>query len=283
MKKLLIFILALAALPLNAQDLLNKRHGFNIGLEISSYKYQEPGDHAISHTGAFSGVWAEYIFKGKSAWAEPEAPFTYFLAAEGSFLTGTVDYDGWLYDSGTDTYTKYDVSGVGDYFAELRLKAGALIQAGEKWQIQPYAGLAARYLEDAMERRSPYGYNRTDLYLYIPLGAKARLSLPRSWALTFGGELDWLLLGKQNSRMSDINPGYNNLTFDQTGGYGARLSARVDKSFKRVGIFFEPFFRYWNIKESDPAVLTLNGVFDGMYVEPENTTTEWGIRTGVFF
>jgi len=284
MKKLLILAVLAAALPLNAQDLLNKRHSLSIAAEISSYKYKEPSAYPISDSGTFAGIWAEYIMRGKPAAAAPEAPFTYFLAVEGNFMTGNVDYDGWLYSNPPPVYTKYEVSGIQDYFAELRLKAGALWRAGTNWEFQPYAGLGARYLVDQMEKKSPYGYHRTDLYIYIPMGIKARASLPRGWALTFGGELDWFLLGKQKSRMSDIDGAdYNDITFDQGSGYGARLSARADKSFKRMGIFIEPFLRYWNIKESEPGALYDGGTFVGLFVEPHNTTTEYGIRAGIFF
>jgi hypothetical protein len=291
MKKLLVFILAAlaAVMSLNAEELQNKRHNFSIGAELSSYKYKEPGSngHSMSLSGTLKGIWAEYIMKGKPYAAATEVPYTYFLGLEGSFLTGNMDYDGWLVSTNPPpappTYTKYKVSGIDDYIAEMRFKTGALAQAGKNLEIQPYTGLAARYIEDNLQKRNPYGYQRTDLYIYIPFGVKAKVSLPRNWALTLGGELDWLLMGKQNSRMSDINPYYNNLTFDQSNGYGARLSARGDKAFKKTGIFIEPFFRYWNIKESDPAVLTFGGAPVGMYVEPDNTTTEFGLRAGLFF
>jgi hypothetical protein len=116
----------------------------------------------------------------------------------------------------------------------------------------------------------------------MPLGLDAALKLPEKWTLGLNAEFDWLLAGLQKSRMGDVNPAYNNITSDQTEGFGVRFSARMQKDFAKTGIFIEPFWRYWHVQESEISYLFTPGTIY-VSVEPQNETFEWGLKIGLAF
>ena len=130
--------------------------------------------------------------------------------------------------------------------------------------------------------KSPNGYLRQSNYFYMPAMVEYRWS-SGSWTLSATGELDILLKGVQYSRFSDITPAYNNLTNVQNKGLGVRLSAKVNKDFGGIGAFVEPFWRFWDIEESDANLLYYNGIPDEYMCEPHNTTNEYGLRVGISF
>ena len=275
MKKFILAALALAALTTAyAQD---KANNFTLALETSSYTYKEPsGPRPVKMSGQMYGASAAYMYGGMG---KNESSF---ISLDLLYMQGRVDYDGWMTNIVTGDSFKAQESGIGNYFVEGRLKFGSAFKPSDKLELSPYLGLGGRYLVNNFGAK-PGGYDRTSLYLYIPLGLNADLRLPRGWGLGFNAEYNWLLTGKQKSQMSDINPAWNNLSNTQNHGYGIRLSARVKKDLKRIGIFAEPFFRYWNIQESEESVLNIPGEGAFLMVEPKNNTTECGLKAGIYF
>ena len=270
MKKFILAAFALAAL-----STVYAQNNFTLALETSSYKYEEPtGGHPVSMSGRMYGASAEYM---RSGLGNNERSF---ISLDLLYMQGRADYDGWLTDG--ITYTKSQETGIGNYFLESRFKFGTAFKASEKLDFSPYLGLGGRYLVNNFGAK-PGGYDRTSLYLYIPLGLNADLRLPRGWSLGLNAEYNWLLTGKQKSQMSDVDPAWNNLSNTQNRGYGVKLSARVKKDLKRIGIFAEPFLRYWNIQQSEESVLFRPGLDPELMVEPKNTTTEWGFKAGIYF
>ena len=55
------------------------------------------------------------------------------------------------------------------------------------------------------------------------------------------------------------------------------------KETETVNLFIEPFVRYWKIDDSDISPVTYGGVLVGFGLEPENNSTEVGVRAGINF
>jgi len=119
-----------------------------------------------------------------------------------------------------------------------------------------------------------YGYDRTSKYTYIPAGVRARFKMINNWDLTFTGEYDIFLSGRQTSDFGEV------VTNNQNEGYGLRASLRLSKNLGRVSLFAEPFYRFWHIKDSDVSYSYLLGAY--LY-EPENKTNEYGLKIGAGF
>jgi hypothetical protein len=79
----------------------------------------------------------------------------------------------------------------------------------------------------------------------------------------------------QKSYLADTGiPGLTDVENDQPTGYGLRGSVY----YERNNWSFGPWFQYWNIDRSDTASA---GIASGF--EPENETTEIGLRLGYRF
>ncbi len=254
MKKLLLLLVVFTALPLFAQQSLE------LAYETSSYTYREPdGNTPISLKGRMQGGSIRYENRVEGS--------AFFFALDGRWMGGTTDYDGWLM---TTPPTPHESNDIGDYYYEGRLHMGRVNDLSDTTQLWFASGLAYRYLKDHMNK-DPYGYLRESHYVYMPLTGELRFK-GGAWELDLRGELDYLLFGWQNSHMQQAG----NIRHEQHRGYGLRVSAKLQVNLDghKSGVFVEPFFRYWDISDSD----TNKG-----YLEPHNTTKEAGVRVGITF
>ena len=250
MKKLLFLVLAFTALPLFAQSSLE------IAYEASNYIYREPdGNLPISLRGRFQGGSIRYENRVEAS--------AYYFALDGRWMGGTTDYDGWLMNG-----TKHITGDIGDYYYEARLHMGRVADLSEKMQLWWAAGFGYRYLKDHMNK-DPSGYLRESNYVYMPFTGELRYK-GGAWEFALRGELDYLLFGWQKSHMSPT------IRHDQHEGFGLRISAKVQLNLdgNKSGLFVEPFYRSWEIQDSEVS---------GGYLEPHNTTEEYGIRAGITF
>ena len=253
MKKLLLFLLIFTALPLFAHQSLE------VAYETSSYTYREPdGSSPISLKGRMQG--------GSIRYENLNEESAFYFALEGRWMGGTTDYEGWLIASPPVPHQSSDI---GDYYYEGRLHLGRVANLSETTQVWASAGLAYRYLKDHMNK-DPHGYLRESNYVYMPFTGELRFK-GAFCELDLRGEFDYLLFGWQNSHMKE-----RTLRHDQHSGYGLRLSAKIQFNLdgKKTGVFVEPFYRYWDIRDSET---------NGGYLEPHNTTKELGIRAGITF
>ena len=253
MKKLLLILIFFTALPLFAQKSLE------IAYETSSYTYREPdGSTPISLKGHMQGASIRYENRVEES--------AFYFALDGRWMGGTTDYNGWLM---TSPPTEHTFNDIGDYYYEGRLHLGRVADLYETTQLWFASGFAYRYLKDHMNK-DPYGYLRESNYVYMPFTGELRFK-GRIWELDLRGELDYLLFGWQNSHISG-----DNIRHDQHSGYGLRLSAKVQVNLdgKKTGVFVEPFYRYWDIQDSEG---------NSGYMEPHNTTKEVGLRAGITF
>ncbi len=254
-------LLAAPAAPARAEDPSpHLRSGAEIGYSIASFHYREPG--AMRETGILHGVSAAYT---------DHAMNVVMLRMEGEFLMGSLDYDGRSQDGTPAT------GGTDDLLFDIRGLAGYDL-AFDAWALTPYLGLGYRYWYDDIKTSG--GYERDVSQLYLPLGLETASALgPWRWGLR--GEYDLLLAGWITSRLSQAVPGGNDPENEQdfASGWGTRASVYAQYSLTdRYALALEPYYRYWRVSDSDETDLTVNGAKVGTAVEPENTTTIWGLK-----
>ena len=270
MKKLLLLALCLVGgTALFAQD---KRHNFDISYEISDYKYEEPrGNTPISLSGVKQGVSVTYLRRSVRS-ADFNEQDRSFASVEFRYMSGDVDYDGWLVDNEHGTATPDKYNNLTDYYFELAVKTGWAFKLARPLELWPYLGVGMRYLRNHLEQGSQYGYLRTSSYVYMPLGLQIKYQATDRLKLSLTGQFDWLLAGQQYSDIS----GTGGITNDQTQGYGVRAGLRADWALTSwANVFVEPFWRYWHVQNSE--------ICCGGWYEPFNTTREYGVRVGFAF
>jgi len=237
--------------------------GAELGVNAAYYKYQEP-DLAVTEEGYNAGVDLAYTAIPGNNW---------FVRGDASFAYGHNDYTG----SGTKDDNPYR-------YAEVRGTFGRDFEK-DGYTLSPYAGIGFRYSRDdlrGLTSTGAGGYRRESQYLYIPLGMIHRIGLKASARLSTTLEFDYFLQGRQKSYLSDVSPSLPDLTNDQNKGYGFRGSVYYEKGNWSIG----PWFHYWHIDQSELAAATVmvsGTAVTTFFVEPKNTTTEFGIRFGYRF
>ncbi|MHC4229768.1 MAG: hypothetical protein ACYSW0_20225 [Planctomycetota bacterium] len=247
-----------------------KRAAWDIGPEIYSFKYEEPpflGFSGIKEEGIFYGLRFGFTFRDwvPASSKKSSSDGGAMLRAEGRFAFGQVDYDGSLSDG-----TPYTIDNIDDFTFEGRLLLGADMLLGDSLNTL-YAGIGYRYLNDDSSF-DPAGYERESNYLYVPVGYQLDSSHKAGWSLGFGAEFDLFLIGEQKSYLSKF--GFNDVYNRQSSGYGYRASVRLQQKSKYSIFAIEPFYRYWDIDDSeveyDPWGIG--------WIEPANETSEIGIQ-----
>jgi hypothetical protein len=240
-----------------------RKHEWEIRPEISYIKYEEPG--IMKQKGLMVGIGGSYTYK---------APVTFKL--EGRYSVGRVDYR----NSGA-------IDGIPDYMIELRSLAGYEVRVWDEYVVMPYFGIGYRYLNDDMagmvSSTGARGYERESNYYYSPVGLEAVRSFTDGWRCGLNIEVDIFWQGKQISHFSDADSNYNDLENEQNEGYGVRGALHVRKQTDSVNVFAEPFFRYWNIRQSDREPIISAGSVASYGCEPTNNSTELGLIVGVVF
>jgi hypothetical protein len=273
-------------LLIKSLSMATAEHNFSIAYEMENYKYQEPG--LMSLSGIKRGLCAQYVITRKDN-PKNNTDLKSFFVLEGRYLTGNVDYDG-SYQNGTPVKF-YDIK---DYYYEGRLVGGGSIPLSARIELAPYFGFAYRRLTNNLGDVGFAGYDRISQYIYSPLGFKTNYKAGKGWTFSLKTELDLLWSGRQTSNMGvrDIyikNVGYKKFNFgavknNQNNGYGYRLYGKIQKDFKRISLFMEPFIRGWHISDSETAYyVDTTKNYQISIIEPENKTREAGIKAGIYF
>ena len=234
-----------------ADDLLQPRDGWEIGLQVSEYEYEEPNLAKLEGPRLGATLAYTHAPKGSS-----------FLRFDGRVSAGLLDYEG----SGTQ-------SNVPDGIVELRVTGGKGFRTSSNASLAPYAGLGYRYLYNDNRGTSSTGasgYRRCSNYLYAPIGLTFRAQTSSKWVLATTLEYDVFLAGRQVSRLSDAGMSYSDITNDQDKGYGYRIYLMAETESWAIG----PWLHYWSIEDSDTAI-DINGT---TWLEPANTTLEYGLE-----
>ncbi len=257
----------------NQEDIEELEWDFELGFETSNIVYQEPT--LMRQNGTMYGLGGSATRRQKNtqildiileSWVN-------MFKIDTRYSWGRVDYKGRL-SNGTPANT----NGIFDFMWESRLLAGHDFMEMQPVLLTLYSGLGYRYLFDDLAR-DPGGYERESQYVYCPIGIDVTKPFQNDWSIGGNLEFDGLLGGWQTSHLSNTDPGYNDLKNEQRNGYGARASLRFIKKGEKLSFVLEPFCRYWNIEESDLVAITYRGVATGLYgQEPENNSTEWGVK-----
>jgi len=264
LKTLLTFTLALLtgiARPALAQGMsLKTSSGAEIGIQISSYKYEEDVNDAffMSLEGAKIGLAGSVTRALEDDW---------YWGGDARFVTGNTNYR----SAGSGEKTANP-----DSYLELRVIAGRDLEIGSQ-VLSPYAGLGYRYLNNDLRGYTDTGasgYRRVSSYTYVPMGVTHRFGVSpvARFATTF--EYDYLLQGMQRSYLTDLTAAGFNTDLDnlQRNGHGLRLDLAYEMESWSAGVFYH----YWDIAESEIGTFTKPGfVYSG--VEPHNITREFGV------
>jgi hypothetical protein len=155
--------------------------------------------------------------------------------------------------------------------------------------LAAYTGFGYRFLFNdgrGITTTGNWGYRRASNYLYLPIGLIHRSALNDQARLVSTLEYDYLLFGKQISKLSDGGQGDSDLINTQRRGYGLKLSVMYEKDNWSVG----PYLHYWNIDRSNWVPEYKNGLpkfdpngFQLGGVEPKNNTIESGFKVSQKF
>lgn len=250
-----------------------KTREVQFGTELYRYSYKEPVFN-LEIKGLQYGIFGAYIYRpSKGEALRSEGLNMYKLDAR--FAFGPVDYS-------SDPSGQLDDED--NYAFELRGIAGYDHLVNERFLLTGYGGFGFRYLNnDSGGQRSTtgaYGYERVSNYFYFPLGVEAVNQIAHGWKVAANLEWDIFLYGEQTSYLSDVNSGYPDLENNQGRGYGIRGSTRIVKEGKSANLFCEPFFRYWRIHDSE-VTTAVGNVYAYSGLEPDNNTTEYGVKFGL--
>lgn len=284
-------------------DILAERkpHETEMGIETYGYKYLEKveGDHFMDLKGRFYGVFLNHTFRPHQM--DPFfADFINMVRLELRYARGKMDYNGGVQFSNGDS-VPLSMSGIPDWVLEGRVLIGKDIP----WRglmVTPFSGLGIRALEDDASKVSGTfekngvtntisGYKRTSHYYYVPLGVELEVRLTRGWKARFSLEYDILIAGMQRSHSpvvisyQGVDYHYSSIKNRQTKGYGWRTALHLKKEMDGYGVFIEPFYRFWDIEDSQLGrfAATAGYEFVGVGMEPSNTTREIGVKMGVVF
>jgi hypothetical protein len=275
--KTLACLLCLQAQPLSLlqADTSRKITQFEIGPELSHYTYEEPGVMKIS--GMMVGI---------SGAVTRQAPqgigVVDFLRIEAEAARGSVDYSS---KDGT-------IKDIDDTIIEARALLGKEVYSSEKRVVTLSSGFGYRQLHDngggrvTSERNPSYAYDRESNYSFIPVVLELSSLNSHGWGIGGKVEYDYFLSGMQESELTDANnEGYtysDDLENRQHDGYGLHVSLTATKKFHACSLLIEPFLRYWNVSASDEDLVEVNGVVVP-YLEPNNHTTQYGLKVALLF
>lgn len=226
-------------------------------VEYSSYSYKEPG--LMSLTGPVYGIiYSNTVISHKD-----------ITKYEGRYFMGTMFYDGALQDG-----TPLTISDIPDSGYELSILRGSIRPMSDTLDWTPYSGIGYRYLNDNMQMKSQYGYQRESHYYYFPLGIIISNAPFERRSFETIIEYDFLITGKQISHLSDVAPIYPDFINWQHSGYGIKCIIRFTRKIIGVDWVGKIFWRAWDIQDSD--------VVWGLY-EPKNNTSAVGFAVGTRF
>ena len=220
------------------------------GLEIGDFHYRE--SHLMREDGVQGGVYGSIAILAAQPWY-----FQFYM----SMVGGDVEYDGGYSSGGS---LKGDTS---NYIYNFRGIAGYMIGEDGVY-IMPYSGIGYRYLNNDLNDLGAGGYEREQVYLYMPLGIDISASIASSgqWTIGLKSEFDWMFHGENKS---------GDIEFTGQDGWGIRFTTYIRYDINdKIGLKLEAFGEYWKINDSDLS--------EG-YLEPENASNYYGGKFGVVF
>lgn len=246
--------------------------GFSADLEVFDYSYREAIDEGtVKDDGAFIGLGIGYVETIGSG---------LFLRARLHVAFGSIDY------SAPGEAGRSRLDNVPQQLGQLELHVGADVPAGGA-VISPFVGLASRYLNDESGGRTTsdgmFGYDREIGFGYVPAGIAVRLPVSTHAQLALSAQYNLVVRGTATSKLSGIDARLTDLELQFSDGEGLEASAAVELPLGRTRISIGPFVRHWAIGRSQSEVLADPDGSGEMFefYEPDNTTTEFGLRVAI--
>ncbi len=256
-------------------DRLENQNKAEVGFEYNRFRYVEPIFDLVDKGNLFGGYINYTARPAKSDSLYDDIADVYKV--ETRFNYGQVDYR----SSGSGT-----LDGNHDFTLEGRILVGKDYAVMTDSRLTPYLGFGVRYLNDDSSGRATstgaLGYDRESRYFYIPIGVEFTTRLADGWLVAPNLEYDIFVNGTQTSHLSDVNAGFPDIKNKQRDGFGMRGSLKFIKQNKPINLVVEPYIRYWHIDDSDETTAA-GPIFLVTGLEPENKTTEYGVKLGIEF
>lgn len=229
------------------------------GLTLSDYKYSESG---MSLTATKIGVEYALTFLLRDGW---------FVRGSLRGAAGDADYRG-----------TGNMNGLADLYYENRWGLGKHFVVG-RHTLSPDIGLGYRYLFNDLRGvtdTGAVGYRRESQYLTARAGLRYNFLLPNGGAIESSVEHDRLIIGRQDSHLSDLEgrgpwTSVPDVVNYQYRGEGWRFSATYRRGNWSVG----SYLHLWRIKDSDKEHIRVEmttGPENWTVCEPANNTREIG-------
>ena len=265
---LLMFFSAANVLADEAKLTVPRQPAWEIGIGLfhSDYEETDNGADSMSLKGLMGGFLVSYTHR---------APYNnIMLKGELETGVGNVDYQSPKGGSMTD---------IDQSMGEFRGILGYDFYVNDSVVITAYTGFGIRYLSNASGGKTATsgapGYDRESTYYYSPIGVEVASETKNGWALAFVAEYDVFWGGEQESQLGDAYFGAGVVKNEQDSGYGLRASVKIGNK-KNLPFIIEPFFRYWNIDDSDSVNVPALGI---PFMEPSNETMEIGVKLYIRF
>jgi hypothetical protein len=242
-------------------DLIADTRGFDLklGAYVSTIDYKE--DNRSSHDGSFFGLVARYSSYNSSP----------VVLLDLTYTRGSLDYKGEGKINGIES-DLYDIRG---------MFGGALYL--ENYRLTPYFGVGVRHsIADSRSYTSTTsitGYKSEQTYLYNPIGIEIleikELGAEGAWVTGWRFELDNVLYARNRTRLGS-DDGFKQVNISQN-GYGYRFYISFSRFLNEdgSGIVIEPFYKYWNISDTD------NDEYPSF--SADHKSSEWGVGLMVSF
>lgn len=269
MKMSLFFLAGACALALVSPARAQTRPGFEAGAQLFDYRYRErlDGETVARDHGKFIGLTASYVETIGRGW---------FLRAATATGSGSVDYSS---DDGK-------IEDVSQYIAQVEFHIGRDFRISPNATLTAFTGIAGRALDDnsggKQTEQGFMGYDREIGYSYIPLGLAASIPVGGDMSLAISAQYNWVVTGTAESKFSDLDPDFPDVSLDLEGGRGLEASAILSAPVGRNAVRFGPFVRHWNVARSRSQSFREDGLSIEIF-EPANKTTELGLRVAFAF
>ncbi|ETO18010.1 hypothetical protein [Vogesella urethralis] len=260
MKKRQIVIVLTLIVSGHASALELKNYSFGIEKYNENYLDYESGEKFMQENSMMTSIIGEanlYFNEDATIWVS------------GRYAKGKSDYTG-AYTNGV--YGDLKVKGINRESWEIQtiLKHEFNIESLGSFTIGP--GLGLRHLKDSLDQASSGGYTRKNDLSYAIISISKEFDNKGIFKITPSVAYKKIIKGKQHSA---IEEGVDNI---QKNGYGFDINLAIEKKIYQRSLYVTPFYRFWKIKRSDPAIFRSSTVF-----EPENTTKEVGLKIGIQF
>ena len=244
-----------------------KKLSRDVSFGAGHYAYIEPnlttknGPHFMQVKGPHYAIkssqklqWGEHSNMGSNARTQTDILFYYVRGQYKSESTGMMDND-----------PRWVIKATHQWMRTIP----------KDWEFK--YGLGVRYLDnDTIDRRSTtghWGYDREQVYWFLPVSFEYKHSLPKNEALEVSFGTDIFLSGKNRSGGGGVSTD----VFKQKKGWNVNASAlyRYDKYFTKLEV------SYWNVDDSNTVITPITDGYYSIAMEPRNNTTRYAVSQGI--